>query len=557
MRLAVLGPVILTRDDGRSVPITPRQAREVVTILALEHPRSLSLDALADRLWDVPPPATAKTIQGLLSRLRRALTAAGAQEAAITGGPAGYRLVDIGELDVVEFDRLAQSGRQAMLAGTWTVAVDALARSRALWRGTPELPATAAGYAHRARVDAMCDAVTQQYVEALVQAGHVDTAVAELELLTAQQPLRERLWELRMVALARSGRVAEALRTYVDARNVLVEEAGIEPGNELRRLESEILAGHTPTVSAPAAAKTDGPVAARAASADVVPHVTVRYVEVDNVHIAYSSVGEAECDLVIMNPGALPVDCVLTEPGLAHGIEQLTSFARITWLNHRGIGLSDRCTADQLPSVQDWVRDLIAVLDAIDASAPIVYACEDTAAVALELAAERPHRLAGIVLTNAYARFTRGDGYPYGLDPVLAEQSAAEATTVEPADGAFDLLTVIAPSVADDAAFRAWWDNAGRRGASPQVARALRSRHHNSDLRQLIERVHVPVLHLVNPTAVAHDPGHDRYLETHLPRIETHQLPGPDELWWLDTSGTFVAHVERFTRQRTQEHPQT
>ena len=207
--------------------------------------------------------------------------------------------------------------------------------------------------------------------------------------------------------------------------------------------------------------------------------------------------------------------------------------------------------------MQDWVRDLIAVLDAIDASAPIVYAWEDTAAVALELAAERPHRLAGIVLTNAYARFTRGDGYPYGLDPVLAEQSAAEATTVEPADGGFDLLTVIAPSVADDAAFRAWWDNAGRRGASPQVARALRSRHHNSDLRQLIERVHVPVLHLVNPTAVAHDPGHDRYLDTHLPRIETHQLPGPDELWWLDTSGTFVAHVERFTRQRTQEQRQT
>ena len=99
--------------------------------------------------------------------------------------------------------------------------------------------------------------------------------------------------------------------------------------------------------------------------------------------------------------------------------------------------------------------------------------------------------------------------------------------------------------------FRAWWDNAGRRGASPQVSHALRDRHQNSDLRDLVARVTVPVLHLVNPTAPAHDPGHDRYLETNMSDIETQALPGPDELWWLDTSGSFASHVERFTRHRS------
>jgi pimeloyl-ACP methyl ester carboxylesterase len=289
--------------------------------------------------------------------------------------------------------------------------------------------------------------------------------------------------------------------------------------------------------------------AANAAPVGGVPRAEVRYVEVDDVHVAYCTVGDGDHDIVIMHPGTLPVDCVLTEPRLAAAIDRLSSFARVTWLDRRGIGLSDRCTADRLPTVDDWVHDLTAVLDAIGSAAPIVYACEDTTVVALELAVRRPERLTGIVLTNAHARFTRSDDYPYGFDPVLAEQSASEVAAAEPPDGGFDLLSLIAPSVAADDDFRSWWDETGRRGATPQVARALRSRHQNNDLRSLIARVDVPVLHLVNPTALAHDPGHDRYLEAHLVHIDTVELPGPDELWWLDRSGIFHAEVERFTRE--------
>ena len=235
---------------------------------------------------------------------------------------------------------------------------------------------------------------------------------------------------------------------------------------------------------------------------------------------------------------------------------QLTSFARVTWFDRRGLGLSDRSTADRLPTVQDWVRDLVSVLNAVGATSPVIYACEDTTPIALELAVQQPDRLAGIVLTNASPRFTRGDGYEHGLDPLLAEQGEAHTTAAAPVEGGFDLLTLIAPTVAGDDAFRAWWDTAGRRGATPQVARALRSRYQNSDLRALVDQVSVPVLHLVNPTATAHDPGHDRYLAEHLADVETHELPGPDELWWLDTSGLFATHVERFTRQQTEHHRQ-
>ena len=65
-------------------------------------------------------------------------------------------------------------------------------------------------------------------------------------------------------------------------------------------------------------------------------------------------------------------------------------------------------------------------------------------------------------------------------------------------------------------------------------------------MRPLVARVHVPVLHFVNPAALAHDAGHHKYLEAHLAHIETVELPGPDEFWWLDTSGTFYERLDRF-----------
>ncbi|HKY15610.1 MAG TPA: BTAD domain-containing putative transcriptional regulator [Microthrixaceae bacterium] len=550
MRLAVLGPVVLAADDGGVVPITPRKAREVLAILALEHPRPLSLDALAARLWDEPPPAAAKTVQGLLSRLRRALVSAGAPEPGIAGGPVGYTLVFNGDLDVAEFERLVRAGRQWMQTATWTLASDALAEALDLFRGPPELPATTTGASQQVWLNEHRAGVAEDHVEARINAGHLDAAIAELELLIAAHPFRERLWELRMTALARAGRTAEALRTFAEARAALVEQVGIEPGEGLRRLEQELLDGRTPPI-VPARPVSTPPATERVGDAASGP--IIHYVPVDDVHIAWCSIGEGE-DLVIINPGTMPADCMRTEPRLADALDGLTSFARVTWFDRRGIGLSDRCTADHLPTVSDWVRDLEAVLDAVGATAPVVYACEDATAVVLHLAVQHPERLAGIVLSNAHARFTRAEGYPHGWDPLLAAQSASEVSAAEPVSGGVDLLTVIAPSVAGDAEFRAWWDNSGRRGASPQVALALRDRHQNSDLRDLVARVTVPVLHLVNPTAPAHDPGHDRYLDAHMSDIETHALPGPDELWWLDASGSFASHVERFTRHRSAAH---
>ena len=184
MRLAVLGPVLLEGADG-PVPVVPRKARELVTLLALEHPRRIPLDRLAESLWDEPPPAAAKTIQAHLSRLRRMLVAAGAPAPAIEGGPHGYGLGPVeafdAALDVAQLHEFVRVGRAALAGGAWPVAADMLRRAAMLFRGQPELPATVAAQERRSWLREVRDGLAEDTAEAAVRCGDLATAVADFK----------------------------------------------------------------------------------------------------------------------------------------------------------------------------------------------------------------------------------------------------------------------------------------------------------------------------------------------------------------------------------------
>jgi DNA-binding SARP family transcriptional activator len=240
LSVAVLGPLWVDGPDG-PVGVGDRKTREVLALLALAAPRPLSVSALATTLWDEPPRSAVKTVQAHVSRARTALNGA------IGGGATGYHLLlDRVELDVAAVGELRRRARIAALAGDDHGAAQLLSGARARWRGEPELPPTSAGEAERARWVEEQLLLVEDQLAAVIAAGDGRTVLGELESLTAEHPLRERLWALRMEALYRSGRQADALAAYRSVRRLLRDELGVEPGPALRALEAGVLAQALP-----------------------------------------------------------------------------------------------------------------------------------------------------------------------------------------------------------------------------------------------------------------------------------------------------------------------
>ena len=191
-------------------------------------------------------------------------------------------------------------------------------------------------------------------------------------------------------------------------------------------------------------------------------HTEVGYARNGNVHLAYRVLGSSPVDLLCY-PGAplLPMDSVDEEPHFRRLLERLCSFARVVQFDARGIGLSDPVSPAEPPTLEQWVDDAICVLDACGSDEAVLFAPRDSTLQAVMLATAHPARVSKLVIVNGFARFRRADDYPVGipgdaLDAFL--ESSIEGIPSAHAAGAVDFLTMGAPSVAADAAFRAWWD---------------------------------------------------------------------------------------------------
>lgn len=234
----LLGPVEAWRA-GRRLALGGPKPRALLAALLLEPGRVVSVDALIDAIWDGRPPDTARSlIQSYISALRRALPAD-----VIETRPPGYLIhADASLVDRVEFERLAVQGRQAAAAGDHATAARLLGEALALWRGPAlggigETLRTMADQLDEARQAALEERISAE----LAQRGREQELVAELTALVATHPTRERSRGQLMLALYRLGRQADALAVYVEGRDVLAEELGIDPGPELKRMHEAIL----------------------------------------------------------------------------------------------------------------------------------------------------------------------------------------------------------------------------------------------------------------------------------------------------------------------------
>ena len=259
MRFRILGPLEAVVGT-RSVKLGASKPRALLGVLLLHANEVVSIDRLVDELWGERPPATAaKLVQGYVHALRKQLDG----DTLVTQAP-GYRLrVDQEALDLLEFQRLTEEARSAPAERAAELRREALE----LWRGTAacgrRLPRPAR---HEVGRLAELHLATQiDLLEAELELGGHAQLVGELELLVAAHPYQERLRGLLMLALYRSGRQAEALRAYQDARRVLSEELGLEPGQALRDLETAILRQDV-ALTTPGGREAPGPAAVRASS---------------------------------------------------------------------------------------------------------------------------------------------------------------------------------------------------------------------------------------------------------------------------------------------------
>ncbi|WP_407698155.1 AfsR/SARP family transcriptional regulator, partial [Streptomyces jumonjinensis] len=238
LRFGVLGPVRAWRD-GEALPSGSPQQRALLAALLLRDGRTATAAALIDAIWGEDPPSQAlAAVRTYASRLRKILTAN-----ALVSESGGYAIRVRREcLDLFVAQELAASAEKARAAGDRNQARAQIDKSLGLWDG--EALANVPGpYAEnqRARLDEWRLQLLETRLELGLEAGCHAEAVSELTALTAAHPLRERLRELLMLALYRSGRQAEALAVYADTRRLLAEELGVDPRAELSQLQQRIL----------------------------------------------------------------------------------------------------------------------------------------------------------------------------------------------------------------------------------------------------------------------------------------------------------------------------
>lgn len=479
VRISLLGPLVVEGDGGGAMVLNAAKERSLVTVLALSPGRDVGTDTLMWALWgDEPPAAARKTLQTYIWNLRQAF---GSDRIATC--PTGYRLlVDDGDVDVHRFRDLTRKGDEAMRRGEVALARSQLADALALWRGRPF-----ADVAQHTGLATEAERLEQERLSALEARIAADLAdgrhhelVGELEALIDAHPFRERLWGQLMVALYRGGRQADALAAYQRARAVLAEELGLEPGGELRRVESAVL-NHEIGIS------THGSTTDALPTGSIRP-TPVRYARTaDGTAIAYQVAGSGAVDVLAV-PGYVHHLDIWWNAPTDRLVRRLTSTGRLVVFDKRGMGLSDRPDA---VDVDAWTLDALAVLDAAGIERAVILGVAAGAITALQLAAQHPDRVRALVLHEGFARQLVAPDYDIGFEPAIID---AYADNMERGWGTGVALSSAAPSLAHDPTVRAYWARYQRLSASPTGAVRLLHASAEADVRELLSSIHVPTL---------------------------------------------------------------
>ena len=271
-----------------------------------------------------------------------------------------------------------------------------------------------------------------------------------------------------------------------------------------------------------------------------------RYASCGDTDIAYQVFGDGTTDLVLLPGPSIPIDSVDAEPSMYRFHRRLASFARVIRLDQRGIGLSSRVPSTDVIGPEFWAKDVVSVMNAVGCESATIVAPGFTSMTGLVLAADYPERVSSLVIINGAARSLHAPDYPMGAKIEDLDPYTTLAIDPDAVEQGFDMLGLIAPSVARDDAFRAWWDAAGNRAASPSMARAMILTIRRADVRDTLPRITAPTL-IVHRSDCGFTPvAHGQYLADHIAGSRFVELPGEDSLYWVGNTGPMLDEIEEF-----------
>jgi class 3 adenylate cyclase len=262
--------------------------------------------------------------------------------------------------------------------------------------------------------------------------------------------------------------------------------------------------------------------------------------------IAYQVFGDGLIDLLMLPGPSIPIDTIDAEPSMYRFHRRLASFSRVIRFDFRGVGLSSRVPSLEVLGPRFWAKDAIAVMDAVGCTQASILAPSFNAMTGLVLAADYPERVRSLVIVNGSARMLRAPDYPVGSELSAADRFMTVAIEPDAVEQGFDVLELVAPSVARDHAFRTWWDLAGNRAASPSMARAVTKVVIEADVRDTLARVTAPTLILHRDGVQFIPVGHGRYLAEHIAGARYVELSGSDSLYWVGDTAPMLDEIEEF-----------
>jgi class 3 adenylate cyclase len=198
------------------------------------------------------------------------------------------------------------------------------------------------------------------------------------------------------------------------------------------------------------------------------------------------------------------------------------------------------------PTLEEWARDALTVMDAVGSVRAALFSFGPQALDAIVLAATYPNRISHLIVVNGTARRMWAPDYPIGTP--LEDFEAAEKIMFEPdaVERGLDILALSNPSVADNPAYRAWWDRVGNRGASPAMARAVTRMRYEADVRPLLGSIEMPTLIVHRRNNNFLEVGHGRYLAEHIVGAKYLELDGADNSYWLGDTEPLLDEIEEF-----------